>query len=236
MKEAISPLFSAAGRTVSSARAIRIVLADDHAILRDGVRTLLSTQSDIEVVGEAGDGRELLRRVIDLQPDLVLTDLSMPRCNGTEAIANIKRRMPEVKVIALTIHKAEEYVRATLKAGASGYLLKDDSQDTLLEAIRAVAKGNSYISPGVCGTVVSGYVGGGAGEGGYQSDWERLTHREREVMKLIAEGNRNKEIAALLSISLKTVEKHRANLMKKLGLRSASGVTAFALRNGLIGN
>jgi DNA-binding NarL/FixJ family response regulator len=172
--------------------------------------------------------------VADLKPDLVLMDLSMPNTNGTEAIRNIKRRFPHTKVLTLTVHKTEEYVRAALKAGASGYMLKDDSKADLCNAIRSVLKGKTFLSTSICGNVVSGFLGESATSAASTSSWEVLTHREREVIKLIAEGMRNKEIAEYLSVSHKTIEKHRSNLMKKLNLHSAAGLTAYAINNGLL--
>ena len=214
----------------------RILLAEDHAILRDGLRILLASEPDLEVVGEADDGQKAVHQSNVLQPDLVLMDLSMPRMNGTEAIAGIKRRHPDIKILALTVHKSEEYVRAALDAGADGYVLKDDSRQELLTAIRSVLAGKSYLSPGVCGKVVTGYLGRGAADPQARGGpWDTLTEREREVVKLVAEGYKNREIAAFLSVSIKTVEKHRSNLMRKLDLHNASALTAYAIENGLVG-
>jgi len=211
----------------------RLFIAEDHAILRDGLRSLFSTEPDLEVVGYAEDGQAAIQQVNTLEPDLILMDLSMPRMNGTEAIGAIKKRRPEIKIVALTVHKAEEYVRAALDAGADGYVLKDDSQQELLTAIRSVLMGNSYLSPGVCDKVVSGFLGRGSAPLEARS-WSMLTEREREVIKLVAEGYKNREIAAFLSVSIKTVEKHRSNLMKKLDLHNASALTAYAIENGLV--
>jgi DNA-binding NarL/FixJ family response regulator len=213
---------------------INIVVAEDHTILREGLRALLETQNDFKVVGEAVNGKEALQCVADLKPDLVLMDLSMPNTNGTEAIRNIKRRFPQTKVLTLTVHKTEEYVRAALKAGASGYMLKDDSKTELCNAIRSVLEGKTFLSTSICGNVVSGFLGESVTSTANTSSWEILTHREREVIKLIAEGMRNKEIAEYLSVSHKTIEKHRSNLMKKLNVHSAAGLTAYAINNGLL--
>ena len=213
----------------------RILFAEDHAILRDGLRALLEAEHEFMVVGEVDNGRDALYAVSSLSPQLVLMDLSMPNTNGTEAIRNIKRRFPETKIVALTVHKAEEYVRATLKAGADGYVLKDDSRAELMVALRSVLNGKTYLSPNICDSVVSGYLGGN-GPKDQTPSWNTLTHREREVIKLIAEGKRNREIAGYLSVSLKTVEKHRSNLMKKLDLHSASALTAYAIENRLVTN
>jgi DNA-binding NarL/FixJ family response regulator len=215
---------------------ITIVVAEDHTILREGLRALLETETDFKVVGEAVNGKEALHCVATLKPDLVLMDLSMPNTNGTEAIRNIKRRFPDTKIITLTVHKTEEYVRAALQAGASGYMLKEDNKSELCNAIRSVINGNAFLSPSVCGKVVSGFLGGSTNSLSRNtiSSWESLTHREREVIKLIAEGLRNKEIAQYLSVSHKTVEKHRSNLMKKLNLHSAAAITTYAINNGLL--
>jgi len=212
---------------------IRIVLAEDHTILREGLRALLSADPKFEIVGEADDGREGIRRVDKLAPDLVVMDLSMPRMTGMDAIREIKRRHPATKIIALTVHKAEEYLRTTLQAGADGYVLKDATHVELLLAIQNVLKGKTYLSPSVSNTVIEGYLEGKED----QIPSPRLgllSPREREVLKLIAEGYKNKEIAADLFISLKTVEKHRANLMKKLDLHNAAALTSFAIEKGLV--
>jgi DNA-binding NarL/FixJ family response regulator len=213
---------------------INIVVAEDHTILREGLRALLESEIDFKVVGEAVNGKEALNCAATLNPDLVLMDLSMPNTNGTEAIRNIKRRYPDIKIIALTVHKTEEYVRSALKAGASGYVLKDDNKVELCNAIRSVQKGKTFLSPSVCGNVVTGFLGDAVPTSSRSSTWEILTHREKEVIKLIAEGLRNKEIATYLSVSHKTIEKHRSNLMKKLNLHSAAAITAYAINNGLL--
>jgi len=211
----------------------RIVIADDHRILCDALRALLSSEAAIEVVGQVGNGHDALRCIATLNVDVVIMDLSMPQTNGVEAIANIKRRFPETKSIVLTFHKAEEYVRAALDAGAMGYVLKDDGHDELLAALRSVISGKTYLSPGICREVVTGYLKTFRNNGGARKSWEILSQREREVIKLIAEGSRNREIAEHLSLSPKTVEKHRASAMKKLGLHNTAGITAYAIENGL---
>ena len=208
----------------------RILIVDDHKIVRDGLKSLLRSEPDFDVVGEADNGKDALFATSTLKPDIILMDLSMPNTNGTEAIRNIKRRFPSIIIIALTVHKAEEYIHAALKAGASGYLLKDDSHAELMTALRSAIHGKTYLTPSICGSVVTGYLGRSE-KGRLTSSWETLTHREREVIKLVAEGYRNKEIAEYLSLSMKTVEKHRSNLMKKLGLHSASALTAYAIEN-----
>jgi len=215
---------------------IKIVLAEDHTILREGVRALLSAEPDLEIIGEVEDGQDALRMANQLSPDLMLMDLSMPRSNGTEAIAAIKRRNPDIRIIALTVHKTEEYIRAALDAGASGYVLKDDSHQDLLQAIRNVLRGRIYLSPGITDRVVNGYLDQRSGQPDASAprSWDLLTPRERQIIKLIAEGNKNRTIAEYLSVSTKTVEKHRSNLMHKLNLHSASALTAYAFEHGLI--
>jgi DNA-binding NarL/FixJ family response regulator len=211
----------------------RIVIVEDHTILREGLRALLSTEPQFDVVGEAADGRAAMRLCEDLVPDLVLMDLSMPRMHGFEAIKEIKRQSPEVKIIALTVHKTDEYILATLQAGADGYVLKDATHSELVMAIGNVLKGKRYLSPGISEKVIEGYLEGKETLR-TRSAWDTLTRREREILKLIAEGYKNKEVADYLYISLKTVEKHRANLMKKLDLHNAAELTAFAVDKGLV--
>ncbi len=211
----------------------RIVIAEDHTILREGLRALLSSSPDFEIVGEAEDGREAIRCVEKLKPHLILTDLSMPRMNGMDAIREIKRRSRETKVLVLTVHKTEEYILATLQAGADGYLLKDSTHAELLAAVKHVLSGKHYISPGISDKVLDGYLEGRKSLK-TRTSWETLTQREREILKLIAEGYKNKEIADDLCISVKTVEKHRANLMEKLNLHNVQALTTFAIEKGLV--
>jgi DNA-binding NarL/FixJ family response regulator len=216
-----------------SKKRYRIVIAEDHTILREGLRFLLSSNPDFEIVGEAEDGRGAIRSVVELRPDLVLMDLSMPKMNGLDAIAEVKNQSPDTKVLVLTVHKAEEYVFESLKAGADGYLLKDATHAELMLAVGNVLDGKPYLSPGISGNLVAGYLQGRKPSKSELS-LEILTKRERQVLKLIGEGHKNKEIADYLFISLKTVEKHRANLMKKLNLHNASALTAYAMEKGLI--
>ena len=211
----------------------RIVIVEDHRILREGLRALLNARPEFQVVGEAGDGLEAVRCIQTLTPDLVLMDISMPKMSGLDAIREIKKQRPETKIITLTVHRTEEYILATLDAGADGYLLKDASHDELLMALESVLEGKRYLSPGVSEKVIEGYLEGKKTIK-TRSSWDTLTQREREILKLIAEGHRNKEIADYLCVSLKTVEKHRANLMKKLGLHNAAALTAFAMERGLL--
>ena len=211
----------------------KIVIAEDYTILREGLRALISSSPDLEVIGEAEDGKDAIECAEKLSPDLMLVDLSMPRTNGVDAIREIKNRCPETKVVALTVHKAEEYVLAALEAGADGYVLKDATRPQLMMAIETVLDGKPYLSPGVSERVIQGYLDGKK-RVKPSSSWDTLTRRERQVLKLIAEGYRNKEIADYLYVSVKTVEKHRANLMQKLDLHNASALTALAIEKGLI--
>ena len=211
----------------------RIVIAEDHTILREGLRALFSSNPNLEIVGEAEDGREAIRCVEKLKPDLILTDLSMPRMTGMDAIREIKRCSPETKVLVLTVHRAEEYILATLQAGADGYLLKDSTQAELMMAVKHVLSGKHYIGPGISDKVLEGYLDGRRSLK-TRTSWETLTHREREILKLIAEGYKNKEIAEDLCISVKTVEKHRSNIMEKLNLHNVQALTAFAIEKGLV--
>jgi len=213
----------------------RIVIAEDHTILREGLRALLSSQPDFKIVGEAENGHDAIRCVGEGNPDLILIDLSMPRMNGLEAIKEIKKQNSETKVIVLTVHKTEEYILAALQAGADGYVLKDSTHAELEMAITNVLKGKRFLSPGISEKVIGGYLEGKMTISA-KSTWDTLTQREREILKLIAEGNKNKEIADYLCISLKTVEKHRTNLMKKLDLHNVASLTAFAMEKGLITN
>jgi two-component system response regulator NreC len=211
---------------------VRILIADDHTILRAGIRSLLDMVPEFQVVGEVDNGKDAIHQAGQLKPDVLLSDLSMPKTNGTEAIQRINSRYPGIKILVLTVHKTEEYVHAALKAGANGYILKDDSSDELINAINNIMAGKTYLSPAICNDVVMGYLADPDKEK-ISSSLDLLTTREREVMKLIAEGYRNKDVAEYLSISLKTVEKHRSNMMKKLDLHSASSITSYAIKSGL---
>ena len=210
-----------------------LVIAEDHTILREGLKALFISQPEFEVVGEAEDGIQAIRCVQTYAPDIILMDLSMPKLNGLEAIKEIKRLNPATRIIVLTVHSAEEYVLATLEAGADGYVLKDANRVELLMAMNHVLEGKRYLSPGVSEKVIDGYLEGKKSLKG-QSAWETLTQREREILKLIAEGYKNKEIADTLCISQKTVEKHRTNLMTKLDLHNVAALTSFAIEKGLV--
>jgi two-component system, NarL family, response regulator NreC len=211
----------------------RILIAEDHTIMREGLRALLNSDPEFEVVGEAEDGLEAVKAVQRLQPDLVIMDLSMPKMNGVGAIREIKRASPETKIVVLTVHKNEEYILASFQAGSDGYVLKYASHEELVSAIKTVSKGQPYLSPAVSAVVLEAYLEAQRGIEG-KSPCRSLTPRETELLKLVAEGYKNKQIAELLGISVKTVERHRANLMKKLDLHSGPALTAFAVEAGLI--
>jgi len=213
----------------------RILIAEEHKLLRQGLRALISTLPDFEVIGECQDGKEAVRLSTTLSPAVLLMDLSVPGLNGIEATAQIKRRQPEIKVVALTSHNTGEYVREALRAGADGYILKDASYDELVMALRSVASGKKFLSPDL-----SGHQPKKCDSSDHQNTvtapWAKLTARERSILKLIAEGRTNRATAEFLQVSPKTVEKHRANLMRKLGLRNVSELTRIALECGLIEN
>ena len=211
----------------------RILIVEDNTLVRAGLRALIAQEAAIEIVGEADNWRDAVRLISTLAPDLVLMDLTMPGANGIEAIAQIKQRNRDIKILVLTLHRAEEYIHQSLKAGADGYILKDATHDELRVAIRSVLNGKTYLSPDISNLVISGYLGSGK-SAGVSSAWETVTDRERQVLKLIAEGRPNKSIAGYLGLSVKTVEKHRSNLMKKLDLHNASMLTAFAFSKGLV--
>jgi len=211
----------------------RIVIAEDHTILREGLRALIASDERFEVVGEAEDGWAAVKAAESLKPDAILMDLSMPRMSGTDAIREIKRACPDTRILVLTVHKSEEYVLATFQAGAQGYLLKEATHAELMLALRTVLSGKPYLSPGISQIVLGGFLESKKTLK-VESAWDSLTQREREILKLVAEGGKNREIADLLCISVKTAEKHRANLMRKLDLHNAAALTAFALEKGLI--
>lgn len=213
----------------------RIFIVDDHTLLRAGLRALLTQDPDLEVVGEADNGHDAIRDIVGLTPDLVLMDISMRGMNGVETIVDIKRRNPETRILVLTIHKADEYILASLRAGANGYMLKDATHDELRVAMRSILNGKTYLSPDISGNVIHGYLSTGKTDN-VGSTWDTLTHREREVLKLIAEGHPNKYISDYFCLSIKTVEKHRSNLMKKLDLHNASMLTSYAIERGLLVN
>lgn len=212
---------------------IRVLLVEDHTIVRKGLRYLLEAQEAIEVIGEAEDGREAVEKAARLRPDVVLMDIAMPGLNGLEATRQIKTRFPEIKVLVLSMHTAEEYVLQVLGAGASGYVVKKAALAELILAIRAVYRGECFLSPLIARQVIEGYMQ--QAEGKAQEDrYDQLTEREREVLQLIAEGHLNREIAERLHISVKTVEAHRAHVMAKLDIHSTAGLTQYAIHKGVI--
>ena len=209
-------------------RKTRILLADDHAVVRQGFKMLLGAQPDMEIVGEASNGREAVESAETLRPDIVVMDVAMPELNGIEATRRLAASAPHTRVIALSMHKDSVYVREILRAGARGYLLKDSGAEDLVSAIRAVAKGESYLSPAVSNAVLDDY------RRHVTNPIDLLTSREREVLQMLAEGKTNKEIAGVLNLSVYTVDAHRGRIMEKLNLHSINDLVRFAVRNGII--
>jgi DNA-binding NarL/FixJ family response regulator len=222
-------------RNARSSRTCRVVVVDDHAIVRDGLCAILGGEPGIEVTGTADDAKSAVAAVGRLKPDTVIMDLSMPRTDGADAIRAIKQKHPNVRVVVLTFHKEDARIHSALEAGADAYVLKDDGREDLLAALRNVHAGRGYLSPAICDRVISGYVRGARPTSpGSMPAWTGLSTREREVLKLVAEGYKTREIANYLSLSQKTVEKHRTNMMRKLGLYGVSAVTAYAIENHLL--
>jgi DNA-binding NarL/FixJ family response regulator len=217
---------------------IRVLLVDDHAILREGIRFLLSASGEIEIVGEAGDGLEALRLVEELNPDAVLMDISMPRMNGIDATRELKRRQPELPIVILSMYDSEEYILPILKAGASGYVLKKAAGQELVSAIKAAVSGQVILDPSVARTVVDSLSARPPAQNRSQTGphpaLAQLTEREKEVLILVARGLTNQQISEKLFISIKTVQAHRANLMDKLDLHDAVELTKFAIKSGLV--
>ena len=210
---------------------IRVVLADDHALVRAGLRSLLHEAADVDVVAETGDGREALALLKTHRPHILCTDIRMPGLNGLELAARAAKECPLVRVLILSMHTTEEYVHEALRAGARGYLLKDSAPAELELAIRAVARGETYLTPSVSKYVVSSYL---QRVGGESSPLELLTPRQREILQLIAEGYTTKGIARALDVGVKTVETHRTQLMDRLGIHDVAGLVRFAIRVGLV--
>jgi DNA-binding NarL/FixJ family response regulator len=212
-----------------------IFIVEDHRLFREGLKAMLSPNPEYEIIGEAEDGLEAIRLIRKHRPDLVLLDLSMPRMNGFSVMRDIKAEMPGIKILVLSIHESDQYVLQAFESKANGYAIKDSSREELRVAIRSVLEGKTYISPGIAGSVLNGYLSGRK-ELKSKSAIATVTPREKEVLKLLAEGYQNKEIAGMLCISVKTVEKHRANLITKLDLHNAAALTAFAFEHGLVSN
>ena len=215
------------------AGAKKIIIAEDHRLFREGIKALLEKSAEFQIVAEAGDGLEAIRSARKNKADLMILDLSMPKLGGISAIREIKRQFPNIKILVLTIHQSDQYVLETFEAGADGYCLKDAGRNELQVAIDSVLAGNTYLSPGISELVMEGYIEGRK-RLKTKTTWDTITQREREVLKLLGEGYQNKEIAELLHISVKTVEKHRANIMSKLDLHNAAALTAYAIEKGLV--
>lgn len=207
---------------------LRIIIADDHTLVRAGLVTLMARMQDVEVAAEAGNGREAVKLARDMEPDIALLDIAMPELNGLEAAERIHRDTPKTKIIILSMHANEEYVAQALKAGASGYLLKDAATTELEMALKVVAQGQFYLSPSISRQVVDSYLHGGP------TGLDLLSPRQREILQLIAEGKSTREIAESLHLSVKTIETHRAQLMERLDIHDTAGLVRYALRKGLI--
>ena len=212
---------------------MRVLLADDHGIVRRGLRSLLESQPGVEVVGEAGDGLEALRLAAELAPDILLLDIAMPKMNGIEVASRVQKLERPPRTIILSMHSDESYIMRALAAGARGYLLKDATDEDLLPAVRAVTAGKPYFSPAVTAVLMEDYIRQLQSRG-LTDSYHLLTAREREVLQLLAEGHANKEVASLLDVGVSTVETHRANLMQKLGLHNTAEIVLYAVRKGII--
>lgn len=210
-----------------------VVIAEDHQLFREGLKALLASNPSLQIIGEAQDGLEAISQIRKHTPDLLILDLSMPRLGGISVVNDVRNQYPDMKILVLTIHESDQYVLETFKAGVNGYCIKDASRKELQMAIDSVLAGKTFISPGIADEVMEGYLSGSK-RLKEKSDWETITQREREVLKLLAEGYMNKEIGDLLNISTKTVEKHRANIMSKLDLHNAAALTAYAIEQGLV--
>jgi DNA-binding NarL/FixJ family response regulator len=228
------PTLNRSGVQDKAVATVRILLADDHTVVRQGLRKVLEECPDWKVVAEAGDGREAVRQAEQLKPDVAVLDVAMPLLNGVEATRQIVKHVPGVRVLVLSMHADEAYVTQILQAGASGYLLKDSADVDLIQAVAAVAQGKSFFSPAIARLMLDDYVKQRSGEPGVVDRYETLSEREREVFQLIAEGKTNKDIAALLFISPSTVETHRARILEKLDVHSAAEIVLYAVRRGVI--
>jgi DNA-binding NarL/FixJ family response regulator len=212
----------------------RIVLADDHILVRQGLKRILEEMADLEVIGEAGDGLELLKLLEKITPQMILLDISMPNLRGIEAIHEIKALHPETKILILTMHKDKEYLYQAISAGANGYLLKEDADTELSTAVETIRRGKLYISPLLSDDLTDDWATTYRGKSKLPYEPDNLTTREREVLKMIAEGKSSKEMADLLFISVRTVERHRANLMDKLGLKKTADLVKYAIQKGYV--
>ncbi len=214
-------------------RRIKIMIADDHTIVRQGMRKLLETYPELQVIGESQDGDETVELAKQLLPEIIIMDISMPGLNGLEATRQLKKRLPQIKILILTMHAEKEYIFKILQSGASGYLLKGSAIEELITAIHAVDRGESYLSPPISKSIIEEYVGGGPNTRSTTQS-QPLTTREREVLQLIAEGHTSKSIATYLSLSSKTIETHRSHIMQKLNIHNAAGLIRYAIQKGWV--
>jgi two-component system response regulator NreC len=212
---------------------VKLLVADDHKIFRQGIKKLLEEEPDLQVVGEAADGREAVKRATELKPDVILMDIAMANLNGLEATKQIKKVLPDVKVIMLTMHKNEEYVLHSFQVGASGFILKEGAVEELVSAIRSIHQNKSFLSPSISKTLIEAYLRK-METGKTETPFDLLTDREREVLQLIAEGYTNREVAKALFISVKTVEAHRAHIMNKLNIHEIAKLVKYAIQKGLV--
>ncbi len=217
---------------MTAARKLRIFLAEDHATVREGLKMIVNAQDDMEVVGEAGDGREAVERAAELLPDIVVMDVSMPHLNGLKATRKLQQCCPQVSILTLTRHMDDGYLQQLLRAGASGYVLKQSPPAELLHAIRAIAAGGKYLDPAIAGKLMGNFAGRPTATSWRDARRGTISDREAEVLRLIAWGNSNKEIAEQLGISVKTVEVHKANAMRKLGMQRRIDIVRYALLQG----
>ncbi len=212
---------------------VKLLVADDHKIFRQGIKKLLEEESDMQVVGEAADGREAVKKSTELKPDVILMDIAMANLNGLEATKQIKKVLPSIKVIMLTMHKNEEYILQSFQAGASGFILKEGAVEELVSAIRSIHQDKSFLSPTISKTLIDAYLRK-METGKTETPFDLLTDREREVLQLIAEGYTNREVAKALFISVKTVEAHRAHIMQKLNIHDIAKLVKYAIQKGLV--
>jgi DNA-binding NarL/FixJ family response regulator len=212
---------------------LRILIADDHGLVRRGAREVLHSQPGWKVVGEAASGREAVQKAIELKPDVAVVDLGMPELDGIEAVRQIRDAVPKTKVLVLTMHESDQMVRRALDAGALGYLLKSDLTDCLPKAVKAIAEGKRFLTPKVSEIVLEGFLQTG-GQDGQRQTGARLTPREIEIVRLLAEGKPNKQVAAALQIAVRTVETHRAKIMLKLGFHSSNELVRYAIRSKIV--
>jgi DNA-binding NarL/FixJ family response regulator len=212
---------------------VRVLVVDDHEVVRQGIRMVLETDPDLEVVGEACSGEEAIERVRELSPSVVVMDIGMPGLSGFEATRRIRQSNPEVQVLALTVHDSEAYVFQMLQAGATGYVVKRAPASEVIQAVKRAHRGESVLHPSVAKLLIRDYLS--RAERGEEASYDSLSQREREILKLVAEGKTNRDIAELLAVSVKTVQAHRANLMRKLGMHDRTELVKYAIRKGIIG-